>query len=98
MKNNKKNWLSFFAWVVITIVYVITYSRMIRQQKEIEALKQEIQAEYIDLDSCPFCSGKAKIITVNDSFYIKCMDCELKTDYFDSKAELVEYWSRGGIF
>ena len=52
--------------------------------------KEDIE---ITLENCPICEGHPILQQVNQSFYIECEDCELRTNYFDSKYELIKYWN-----
>lgn len=64
-------------------------------QIENDALKSEINScKNVDLVPCYLCGGTVKIRPVNESFYIKCMDCGLTTNYFDSQSELIRYWNK----
>lgn len=60
---------------------------------QLENEKKENMASEIVLENCPFCGGKAILQPVNQMFYIECEDCELQTNYFESKYELVQYWN-----
>lgn len=59
---------------------------------EVERLRQAEETQ--ELAPCYLCGGNAKIKPINDSFYIRCEDCDLQTDFFDSKSELVNYWNK----
>lgn len=64
---------------------------------EIEGLKAELQmlqSGDCELTPCPLCGETAVIKPVNDDFYIECSACHLKTNFFESKAEIIEYWNK----
>lgn len=78
-------------------------------QNELEATKLELSEkqkiledlgyEY-DLLNCPLCGYEVDIKPVNNSFYIVCNKfdkgkegCGLRTDFYDSKNELIEIWN-----
>lgn len=47
----------------------------------------------IVVDNCPVCNAVVKCYPVNERWYIKCTNCDLKTDYFDTVESLVFYWN-----
>lgn len=63
-------------------------------EQNIEQLENTIRYEDVVLDNCPLCDGNAVVKPINDSFYIKCENCDLETNFFDSKSELIKYWNR----
>lgn len=76
------------AIVILSVLYGLTEIQSRQLEKRIDGLtRTDI------LEPCPLCSGNAIVQPVNDSFYIQCEDCKLKTTYFHSKEELVEYWN-----
>lgn len=76
-----------------------TLQAIIKEQEitieEQEAVITELKADETELNPCPLCSGQAKLNPVNDDFYIECLDCELETDFYKSKADLIKYWNGG---
>lgn len=102
MKNIKRTLIVIVCFLVAAEAFVIVKQNksihqqvnQIKQQEEtIVQLEANQNAEY-KLDSCPMCGGNAVMKTINDSFYIICEDCELQTDYFNTKGEIAEYWNR----
>lgn len=89
---NNKYINKFILYSIIVFLVMLT---MIQRNKivQLENEKKENIASEITLENCPFCDGEATIKQVNDSYYIKCEDCKLETNYFDSKYELVQYWN-----
>lgn len=63
--------------------------------KEQEAVIAELKVDETELNPCSLCGGQVKLNPVNDSFYIECLDCELETGYYKSKADLIKYWNGG---
>lgn len=81
--------------LVIAVICLAGTISMIELRNQNDALKSEINSyKNVDLVPCYLCGGTVKIRPVNDSFYIKCMDCGLTTNYFDSRSELIRYWNK----
>ena len=59
----------------------------------LETKVNDLTASVDVLNLCPLCGSDVKILTVDDSYYIKCPNCNLHTKYFDYKSKLVEYWN-----
>lgn len=83
--------------IIIAFCYMITNNILLKNKtKELEKenieLKEEIDV-VVDLEECPLCGGTAKLCPVNDSFYIKCENCKLETNFYTSKKYLVDYWN-----
>lgn len=96
----KKQLLSVVLAVVMAVCFVLLIVVM-KTELENEALrvenseiKQRHSVETEELVPCYLCGGKAKIQPVNERFYIECEDCDLKTDYFGSRADLIRYWNK----
>ena len=71
-------------------------TEIVERETEIKELKTEIEELSVsasDLDLCPFCGASPTLFTVKDFFYIECEQCDIKTGYFYSKAELKDYWN-----
>ena len=45
------------------------------------------------LEDCPLCGHEPELQPVNDSYYIECKFCGLKTKYYGSLQFLVNYWN-----
>lgn len=100
---NKKKILCISIFMGLALVIGILVSLTFIQKNQIIQLednvvqleneKKENMASEVVLENCPFCRGKAILQPINTSFYIECEDCELHTDYFDSKYELIQYWN-----
>lgn len=80
------------CWRIISQKYEIDYQKteIIKLELENEQLKNN---EDIELECCPLCGGNVVMQPVNDSFYIECEECELHTDFFNSKNDLINYWN-----
>ena len=84
-----KAYKQIIIFIIILLLTIIT----IGQRGKIIKLENEQKVE-IQLEICPLCdSNNISINPVNDSFYIKCKKCDLQTDYFASKNNLIEYWN-----
>ena len=83
--------------IIIAFCYMTTNNvRLKNKTKELEKENVELKEEIdvvVDLEECPLCGGTAKLHPVNDSFYIKCENCKLETDFYKSKKYLVDYWN-----
>ena len=94
--NNKK----FIVLVLIFGVFIpsifIQRNKIVSLEEEVIQLENEQKeniASEITLENCPLCEGHPILQLVNQSFYIECKDCKLRTNYFDSKYELIKYWN-----
>lgn len=51
-----------------------------------------------ELKPCPFCGGLAYIEPRNRSatkvWWVRCYDCGIETDVYDSEKEAIESWNR----
>lgn len=101
-KKDKKNndlFLTFMHLlsVIALIMLIIVCVKFIRMQNEIKAYKTEVsylKGNKETMKSCPLCgSDNVKVYPVNESYYIKCYECELKTNYYNSLLELLDYWN-----
>lgn len=45
------------------------------------------------LKPCPFCGGEAIILDFTKKF-IRCEDCMVETNIYDTEAEAIEAWNR----
>lgn len=78
----------------IIVVYILQIENQ-ELSRENEQLQQELNVNgNTEIHQCWLCGGIARILPVNDRFYIKCQNCELETDYFNSKIELIRYWNK----
>lgn len=59
------------------------------------AVLAEFKSEDIELRPCMLCKEQVELYPINNSFYIECPYCHLETGYYDSKAELIDYWNGG---
>lgn len=96
----KKRILSV-ALTVTIIVCLVLFNDLIHARFENDTLRsenEELKRNYVveteELVPCYLCGGNAKIKPVNESFYIECEDCDLTTDFFKSKADLIRYWNK----
>lgn len=84
--------------MVVCFVLLIVVMKTDLENKALRAenseLKQSHETETEELAPCYLCGGNAKIQPVNDSFYIRCEDCGLETDFFKSKSDLIRYWNK----
>ena len=94
--NNKK----FIVLVLIFGVFIpsifIQRNKIVSLEEEVIQLENEQKeniASEITLENCSLCEGHPILQPVNQSFYIECKDCKLRTNYFDSKYELIKYWN-----
>lgn len=78
------------ALAVVMVVCLILLTYVFNLKRENDNLK----TNGIKLNECYLCGGNVDLYPVNDSFYIKCEDCDLQTDYFDSKSDLIRYWNK----
>lgn len=47
------------------------------------------------LKPCPFCGGEAKMFTfVGEEYYVKCICCCARTDFYDSEFYAVKFWNK----
>ena len=49
-----------------------------------------------EIAPCPLCGTSVKILPINEAFHIRCETCNLQTDFFASKQELIAYWNHAG--
>ena len=48
----------------------------------------------IKLKSCPFCGGKAELVTCGlYAFYIRCKQCRMGSGVYEKKREAVIAWN-----
>ena len=89
--NNKHIKISVICFIIgfLLCTSIIQRAKIIQLETD---NKENIETEFI-LENCPFCDGIAIIQQVNNSFYIECEECELHTNYYGSKKELVKYWN-----
>lgn len=96
-------------YVAAIVIIIILSTIFVLQQRKVKELKtktielqnksSELQKELniaegaVELLSCPMCNGNPNMLPVNESFYAECEDCKLRTTFFDSKSELVDYWN-----
>ncbi len=84
--------------MVVCLVLLIVVMKTELENKALRAenaeLKQSCEVEIEELSPCYLCGGNAKIQPVNERFYIECGGCDLRTDYFDSKFDLIRYWNK----
>lgn len=84
--------------MVVCLVLLIVVMKTELENKALRAenteLKQSYELETEELAPCYLCGGNVKIQPVNDTFYIECEDCDLQTDYFDPKSDLIRYWNK----
>lgn len=96
MKKNTKNFLigCVICSICVCLLCIAGSQAKIKQlQRNISEMEKELGHEEIPLLPCPFCGGNAIIQPVQDSFYIECDGCEMRTDYLKSKADLIDYWN-----
>ena len=99
MKKNNKTNIIFAMLIIIFVLYICSVVKIKHLKHENSSLKETCE-EYIteikeiELVPCYLCDGEVKIQPVNDSFYIECENCELRTDFFKSKSELIRYWNK----
>lgn len=80
---------------VVDLCTICSLKATIKEQEaQIAELQTKVGTGEVELNPCLLCGGQAKLNPINDSFYIECLGCELQTDYYDSKAELIEYWNK----
>ena len=108
-KQKKSIWpaIELALKIIIGIAFIIHLSSLHNEVDEKDKIIQE-QAETISSQEilikdynvseasmldCPFCMEMVHILPVNTSYYIECPSCGLQSDYFDSKAALIEYWN-----
>ncbi len=98
--------LPYFMSIILSIILIITgvnYLKVKDDMKKLQAEYDELQTLYDecktqnyseDLDPCPICGASVKLFPINESFYICCENCNLRTDYFDSRKDLIDYWNK----
>lgn len=86
------------VYSIVLILICITLAGYAGYLKSENAkLKSEIeiiQSKDVELSKCYLCGSDVQIFPVNEKFYIMCKRCGLKTDYFESKSKLIQYWNR----
>lgn len=92
--------LLFFALGDLCIKY---YNKSIDLQERNEELITTVEnlelesgnkSEDFKLHDCYFCgSHEVELRPINDRFYIHCPGCEIESDFFDNKLELISYWN-----
>lgn len=84
--------------IILAIGIMLLGVLTIAQHQEIKAYETSFsfsanQGE-IELNDCPMCeSDKIIINPVNNSFYIECNSCHMRTRYYESLINLLEYWN-----
>ena len=92
MIEKSKNNIKSLIICVMTGIFIGMIIVIGKQSKEITTLKDN-QIK-IELKACPLCgSDEIKIKQINDVYYVRCNDCKLETDYFDTKKHASEYWN-----
>lgn len=65
---------------------------------EIESKITELTCSIDQLKPCPLCGSEVKIsswdFSDHTSYHIQCPECELETNIYYSKKELIDYWNR----
>lgn len=84
------------------IVFSINHKELQNKHSELQAAYNELQTKYenaleYQLIPCPICGGEMEIQEYPLFFEAQCTECGLKTDYFNTKKALVEYWNRGDV-
>lgn len=84
--------------IILTIGVLILGILLIVQDQEIKAYETSFiflaNQEEIELNNCPMCdSDKITINPVNNSFYIECDNCHMRTSYNESLIGLIKYWN-----
>lgn len=79
-------------WNICSIGLIIfTLAKINRLENKQDPVKIECDQNITSFD-CPFCQGKAVVYPIKDDWYIECDNCGIRTDFFDSKEELISYW------
>lgn len=98
MKENKKINIIFTMLIIILGLFLCSIIKIHQLKQENILLKETYSGicdeEKIELVPCYLCNGVVKIQPVNDIFYIECAECELRTDFYSSKRDLITYWNR----
>lgn len=81
-----------FIWLLgLTTFAIIKINELENKQDSPVAIEYDPNTTSFD---CPFCQGKAVVYPIKDDWYIECDNCGINTDFFDSKEELISYWSK----
>lgn len=94
MKKDKNKYIIFAMSIIILYLFLCSIYKINQLEHENSYLREIKMEEDIELAHCYLCNGTVKINPVNESFYIECNNCKLRTDFFDSKNELILYWNR----
>lgn len=98
MKKSKKINIIFTMLIIIFGLFLCSIIKINQLKRENILLKEtyseRCDEEKIELVPCYLCNGVVKIQSVNDSFYIECEKCELRTDFYNSKRDLITYWNK----
>ncbi len=80
-------------WFICSGLIIFTLTKINKLENKQDPVTIEYNQNITSFD-CPFCQGKAVIYPIKDDWYIECDNCGIHTDYFDSKEELISYWSK----
>lgn len=75
---------------------IIATAQIAEQRLSITLAVRKRKMSNIDdkLKQCPFCGWGATLRPIGcDGWYIKCPNCGLETDVFESLEEAIEYWN-----
>ena len=97
---SEKNVIIECSIVLIMVSFICLLGLTIFALTKINKLENEQDPVTIEYDQnitsfdCPFCQGKAVVYPIKNDWYIECDNCGIHTDFFDSKEELISYWSK----
>lgn len=80
-------------WFICLGLIIFTLTKVNRLENERDPVTIEYDQNITSFD-CPFCQGKAVVYPIKNDWYIECDNCGIHTDFFDSKEELISYWSK----
>ncbi len=82
-----------FICLLGLIIFALTKINKLENEQDSPVTTIEYDQNITSFD-CPFCQGKAVVYPIKNDWYIECDNCGIHTDFFDSKEELISYWSK----
>lgn len=102
MKKNKYNVIDFIGdsfdyicGIIICIIIVIIVMYYRGYEKGYNEGYNNSNDQIYNLESCPLCNNNNVEInsTKDNTYYIECTNCKLKSENFKSVEELIEFWN-----
>lgn len=81
--------------VLLILILIGALNYTVYDNKRIQKILDDYyeQGEIYKVNDCYFCGHEVLVYPVNNSWYIECDNCNIRTGYYDSKIELIEYWN-----